>query len=257
MIGRTNVGGGGGIAVSVKNYSSAEALPSEGKENAIGVITSIAISNYVFTGVMPEGKAIGTACIDVSGGSVSMSIDKKGIVTLYPATCNIWDGSAWTLCDAFIYKNGSWEQFASAIPTYFENGNQFESITGGWSAEGYTVGNRTNYGETTIGNTIHVKAKGKLIAAVAGTMNPIDLTNVSTIYFKVTEVSHPSSNSKVGVSTSKDIVAILEIDVPSTGLVSLDVSALPKNEKYYIFAYVNNSTSDTTRTMTIDKIYAE
>ena len=135
-----------------------------------------------------------------------------------------------------------------------KNGNQFKSITGGWTANGYAVGDRTMTGSTTIGDTISLKVTAAKQAAIAGTANVVDLKGVSTIYFHVTEVSHTGANSKVGVASTKVIGATAEAEVPGTGLVALDVSAL--SDKYYIYAYVQTSTTASTRTLAIDKIYS-
>ena len=51
-----NLSGGVPLNFSVTAYSSASALPSSAPENAIGVITTTAITSYVFSSTQPTAR---------------------------------------------------------------------------------------------------------------------------------------------------------------------------------------------------------
>ena len=236
-------GGGSGIRFSITAYTSAESLPTSAKEGAIAVITNINIADYVFTDQEPITKNTGSVWITVSGGGIPYTIDKKGVVTLYPALCRIWDGSSWVVCDAFLYKYGKWTQFAAGTYIFFDNGDMCESSTGGWTKEGFSDGH--NFGDTAVisDRQLRCTTKTNYRSAILGTVNTVNLTGIDTLYFEITDCEN-KSYAMVGVTKSPDGCQCKPVEVSEAGVnaapsttgastVELDVSSL--NGMYYIY----------------------
>lgn len=236
-------GGGSGIRFSVTAYPSADSLPTSAKEGAIAVITSISIADYVFTDQEPTTKTTGTVWINTSGGGVPYAIDKKGIVTLYPALCKIWDGSTWALCDAFLYKYGAWSQFAARTYVFFDNGDLCEELTGGWTKEGFSDGH--GFGDSAVisNGQLRCTTSSTYRSAILGTVNPVDLTAIDTLNFEIADCQH-NGYAIVGVTKSPDTCDCNPVTPSDAGvnaepsqngasIVELDVSML--SGKYYIY----------------------
>jgi hypothetical protein len=249
------ISGGGGLNLSVTAYPTVSVLPTSAKEGSVAVITDRNITGYVFSDKDPASKSTGMVWITTSGGTVSYTVDKKGVLTLYPALCNIWDGSSWILCDAFLFKYGSWVSFATAIPMFFENGDVFESVTGGWTGDGYTGGsNITDNSKWSVGETLFVSGKDKYSNAIIGTANPVDLTNLDKIHFDVVDCT--AGNSYFVVSPTKDLKQkAIEFKDPNSGnhTVTLDVTSL--TGVHYIAFYVHVYDYVTTRTCTVSRVW--
>ena len=135
-----------------------------------------------------------------------------------------------------VYQNGEWKDLEdpSAPETpdspwdgyYFNNGNQYEGVTGGWGA--WSSG-------ATIGDTIAVTNAG------ASTNNKVDLTNVSKLWFDSPSGSGAFGNLGVLCVTSEKNAASNNIKASvqvRAGRGSLDVSGLTGT--YYISLYAGS-----------------
>jgi len=233
-------GGGGGLTLSVKAY---ETLPETEKENTIAVITAMDIPNFVIISTEPQTKSTGTVWINTDGGGVSVAIDEDGIVTLFPAVCKQWDGSSWLGCDAYVYQNGVWVQFAADAPVYFDDGDEFVGITGGWTTDIFTNSARPNKGAVSITNTLNINTANGNQAGILGTANKVDLTDVEAIYYVCTTSSgSPSLSVLSGTDVQTEKVATKATPLGSG---SLDVSSL--SGKYYIAVWIAGSSSSPDR----------
>lgn len=135
-----------------------------------------------------------------------------------------------------VYQYGAWKALEdpSAPETpdspwdgyYFNNGNQYEGVTGGWGA--WSSG-------ATIGDTIAVTNAG------ASTNNKVDLTNVSKLWFDSPSGSGAFGNLGVLCVTSEKNAASNNIKASvqvRAGRGSLDVSGLTGT--YYISLYAGS-----------------
>ena len=248
-----NITGSGGTALNFKVVGGTTA-PTNPQENAIWVNTDADITSWVFCATQPNEAESGMVWfMTETRSTVSFNALKKNSVMVYPISAKQYISGSWVNVTAKSYQGGEWVTWWNG--EYFDNGNQFEGVTGGWTKDGYTVGDRTMSGTTTIGTTMKITVTEAKGACVVGTVNPVDLTDVDTVYFNVTAIQTTTSQF-VGVSTGKNVGSnVANTSVTATGLVSVDVSNLSGN--YYLFAYANNSTTATTRSMTIDKVYGE
>lgn len=177
------------------------------------------------------GNATGQVWIKTNpSSSVSLNgIKKNGIFFRPSAAYEFTTYNGWKKKDVQIYQNGAWKVLedpsAPVTPDapwdgyYFNNGNQYEAITGGWGA--WSSG-------ATIGDTIAVTNAG------ASTNNMVDLTNVNKLWY-----DSPNGNNGYGfgylcATSAKNalegnIKAYVQI---RAGRGSLDVSSL--SGSYYI-----------------------
>lgn len=117
-------GGGGGVGLNVVTGLSAPVNP---KENTVWVASDKAGKKYVFSETEPESP---------SEGLIWFLASAAGAIT----KANVYTDGAWVTTNAYMYLGGSWVQIASAWNgTLFENGNQYEDVTGGWGKYNNTV----------------------------------------------------------------------------------------------------------------------
>lgn len=223
-------GGGAGLNFTVKAYKSLDAVPASAAENTIAVITETAISEWSISSVEPDVQMPGMLWIySGKSGAVRFNALKKNAIVIFPGSVMQFVNGAWAYVDAHIFQNGQWIQFALAWNGYyFDNGEQHNSITGGWTSDGYKYwGNTMKPG--TLDATLGTRSDGANTASMIGTANPVDLTNVDTIYLTVDTVY---GTSQFRVMASKEVGADdLSIGL-SVGELTVDVSSLTGS--YYL-----------------------
>jgi hypothetical protein len=122
----------------------------------------------------------------------------------------------------------------------FKNGATYNSLTGGWGSSGYSY---TNFSvrSASIGNDIKINApkNQNYVLEVAATGNKVDVTNLTTLYAKVTSLNN-SDRTMIGLAKSKALDGnIVASKMPSaTGTVNISVANLTGS--YYVFAYVSS-----------------
>lgn len=236
-------GTGSRLNLSVNAYSSADYMPINANEGSIAVITDVKLANYVISDVEPSNKITGTVWINTCGGSVAYPVDKKGIMTLFPAKCNVYNGSRWVSCDAFLYKYGNWSQFALKTYIFFDNGDLCENLTGGWTKEGFRDSHSFGTSAVIANGQLQCTTDSNFRSAILGTVNAVDLTGIDTIYFEIAECQS-NSYAIVGVTKSPDACECNPVEPSEAGvnaeptkngasIVELDVSML--SGKYYIY----------------------
>lgn len=223
-------GGGAGLNFTVKAYKSLDAVPASAAENTIAVITETAISEWSISSVEPDVQMPGMLWIySGKSGAVRFNALKKNPIVIFPGSVMQFVNGAWAYVDAHIFQNGQWIQFALAWNGYyFDNGEQHNSITGGWTSDGYKYwGNTMKSG--TLDATLGTRSDGANTASMIGTANPVDLTKVDTIYLTVDTVY---GTSQFRVMASKEVGADdLSIGL-SVGELTVDVSGLTGS--YYL-----------------------
>lgn len=177
MTGITNAPGGKDrYRVKVFGGTSAPANP---KESYIWIRTSVPVSGYeinCWTSSLPSWQ-IGNGFVYIYGepaydeNKVINLIEDNGNVLYFNfKMCMQQQGTNWYKMDAFVYRRGSWMQFASSWDgTLFYNGNQYADVTGGWvGADSYSP----NLTATLMSGTITIS-----------TANAVDLSRFSTLKF--------------------------------------------------------------------------
>ena len=199
--------GGGGAPLNFKVVGGTSA-PASPKENTIWVNTSTAITSWAFSATEPESPTEGMVWFVTGTNSpVEFNAIKKNGLHVYPISAKQYLNSAWVDKEAKTCQNGVWVGWITYL---YDKGNQYTSLTGGW----------TSYGDSAkiTFNSDHI-----LLEIVSGynetwgmayTKNKIDVTGISTLYFyidertsaDIAESSNSSSKySTVGISTSPDV----------------------------------------------------
>ena len=153
-------GGGSGSELNfdVKDFrTEAELLASAGKENRIGVITSVPMTGWRFDANQPEDLQEGEVWISVGTDSpVKFNALKKNGIQVYPIFAKQYVDGAWVNVVAKSYQNSEWVEWVTevyifkrgvgatgTIQTEKQNNSSVsvsvDGITVGWSgSQGYT-----------------------------------------------------------------------------------------------------------------------
>ena len=159
---------------------------------------------------------------------VAFNALKKNSIQVCPLNAKQYVGGAWALKDAETYQGGAWVGFWTG--DLFKNGDQFESITGGWVQANYQVygSENSDAGTLTIGDTIDITANGGQCCKSARTNNKIDLTNYNTITVTGTCMYLLISTSTSGVPAA----------IATENAKSLDISGF--SGEYYVGVMARN-----------------
>lgn len=255
---------GGGAALNFKIVNGLE-QPSNPSENTIWLKTEDEISNYSFNFTEPSNQTEGMAWITLTNNTSNVSINalKKNEILLYLSYCYQYISSERNQLDAYIYQNGQWVQFSSTWDNYyFKNGDQYKNITGGWSSEGYTYSTPYTLYDGIINDTdgtLEIELSNNYSASVIGTVDTVDLTNVSNLHIVVDYAS--SGTSIFAVLSSKDLSSNENI-IRSTSLVNfnnatrtIDVSDL--SGQYYLAVYGAVTQTSGSVDVSISQIYKD
>lgn len=181
MIGKTNAGGGGvgGAELKVVGGTTRPAKPTQ---NMIWVNTEHEITSYVFSAIQPDAPVAGMVWITI-GDSGNIKIPSpvgKDWITVYPLSAKQYISGAWVNKEVKSYQNGEWVAWWNG--ELFDNGNQFEAVTGGW-----TVADSAD-GAVEIGNEIVLKpASGK--SSIVINRKTLDLSRYTKLRFNVTSAT--------------------------------------------------------------------
>lgn len=219
--------GSGGLNFDVKGYKSEDSLPDITLENEIAVITEVEITSWAFSATEPENPSDGMVWIKTDIASdVAFNALKKGTLILYPTLCRQYISGEWISMNAHIYQGSDWPRFSlSWDGYYFKDGDQYTNVTGGWSSDVWGTHENST---VVVGNTLSVLTPDGAYAARVGTANPVDLTDVNTIW--VDSPNGPNGNQYGGylyICTAKnENTKIREISIWKAGVLSVDVSNL-------------------------------
>ena len=250
-----------GLNFSVRAYASVESLPETARENTIAVITELPIGQ-VFTNcaAAPADCSDGDVYIALLSSSKVIFNALKGM-TLYcfPGICFQQVDGVWTSMDAYIYQ-GDWIQFSYVwLGTLFDNGDQYEDYTGGWSKDGYAYSsNYPNDGVVTVGETIQCSTSAAYTSAQCGTVDPIDLTDFSAIHVTCSDVNtEVTTPPQLWITTSKDQQneATKSEYIRDAGTFTIDVSDL--QGEHYISILTAGGTTTPYTSVTVTKVWLE
>lgn len=170
--------GGGKDRYRVKVFGGTSA-PANPKESYIWIRTSVPVSGYEINGwthFLPSWQ-MGNGFVYIYGEPaydenkvINLIEDKGNVLNFNFKMCMQQQGTNWYTMDAFVYRRGSWMQFAfSWDGTLFYNGNQYTDITGGWTgADSYSP------------NLSATLMSGKITIS---TVSAVDLSGFSTLKF--------------------------------------------------------------------------
>lgn len=167
---------------------------------------------------------------------------KKNSLMVYPLSAKQCIGGSWVVKEASIYQSGEWVQFSSYWDGYyFKDGDQYEEITGGWTSEGWD-----NSATATIGETLIVRANGNATGRM-GIANPVDLTNVNTLWYDSPNGNNGASNSGyLCIANAKTYGSgnrVASVTIRKAGTGSIDVSNL--SGEHYLYLYAMGSSGAT------------
>lgn len=93
------------------------------------------------------GIADGYVWVKVGGSSIkSFNSLKKNELEVYPTGIKQYSGDSWSNCTNYLYQNSSWGRLLNG--ELFDNGLQYEEITGGWTID------NSYYGQGSINTVI-------------------------------------------------------------------------------------------------------
>lgn len=234
--------GGAGLNFKVKAYASELLLPATASENTIAVITDTAISSYVFSTTEPQNPVDGMVWFYTgTQSSIEFNALKKNNLQVYPLGAKQYIGDVWVSKTAKIYQNGEFEDFWGG--SLFDNGNQFEFVTGGWEQRNGLYQSQSAKGTVTIGSRIQLNASGET-SAVAVTKNKINFAQYKTLFCDITANSGGILFALCTIYTGNIADESPRVTFTGTGVKSLDISGVTSGDYYLAFG-VNNGRSGT------------
>ncbi len=232
---------GGGAKLNVKAYAAVGNLPASDMEGAIAMITSTAIGDVYASADAPVSPASGDVWAWLGGESLAPVVLGDEI-TLHPRAVYQWSGSAWVLRESYVYTGSAWVEVTLYV---YDNGAEILATISKHSASD--------------ANCYITKESARILVRLYTTLdykymwvstdNAIDLTDVSTIRFKISGTINTQLGGIGSVRNSHAAYVAL------TGDNTLDVSAY--SGLYYINFYYYIPNSGGTQTGYINEIELE
>ena len=243
--------GGAELNFDVAAYATdGERLAATPKENTIGVVTTTPITGYYLSATQPENMVNGLLWVSVgASSSAEFNILKKdNTIMLYPMSAKQYVNGVWVDVTAKTYQNGEWVDWITYL---FRSG---EGMSDDFSWASYA--NDSGYGTGTITDE-KLYFKGTLFGFQKD--DRVDLTNRSTVYFKINcSAVYDSRYDRFHLCASESPLtedflsnlsapAMIQPSYNGDEEVALDVSAL--SGEYYIggkTSYFDNTVNQTT-----------
>lgn len=245
----TSNGGGPELNFNVVAYASESVLlASAPAENTIGVVTTTAITSWVFSATKPTSPESGMVWFSVGANSdLKFNALKKNELQVYLLDAKQYVGGAFTDVTAMIYQNSIWCDIWHG--ELYDNGNEYTNVTGGWvftnTAEG-TITKNTNHIAVTL------DGRGSKTYFILNTANKIDVTDFSSVFSTISNFGQTGDNcvkTYFGLfDTLPSSIVMANIDglgvaktlVSTSGRMSIDLSSI--TGKYYVafFGYLND-----------------
>lgn len=166
-------------------YAVASKPTTPGTNNDIAIITSVPMPNWIMSPDKPSGipRSAGDVWIQYSVSGNTFNALKNN--TMMIATIKAWQYvyGAWTEVEAVSYQNGEWVDWWNG--ELFDNGNQYEAVTGGWVRNtNLKLYGGSNTDTATVGDVLSVRSKSGT-AAMLTTKNAIDVTDFNYVLIDV------------------------------------------------------------------------
>lgn len=228
-------GGGSDLNFKVIAVASESALPSTAAENTIAVITTTAITSYVFSSTAPTSPAEGMVWFATGTASaVGFNAIKRNGLWVYPTGCQQYVSGAWVQKTAKTCKGGKWTEWTTYL---YNRGAINTDITGGLTMAGYTINSVPLVAPTFEANRI-VLAGAAGVMFLTGTANAVDLSPYSQLKIEANVVStyqsYPAFTCRVTPTKDAENNAVASVGSETLGeqTLTLDVSSI--NQAVYL-----------------------
>ena len=236
-------------SLNITNYADAGSLPASSAEGAIAIIITNDIVTAYASAEEPDSPVTGDVWVWIGSHSQApVAFDE--FITLHPIALYRYNGSTWVVKPGYVYTGGSWVELTLYV---YNNGEEIFSTFSTYGTEpDVTYIMQSAFIE---GRAVYdVNAVYKWLY----TDDPIDLTNLSTIYIK-SSGSGTYYSAWFGVDGARDGSAFTSQVVLGTAETtrSLDVSSL--SGEYYLgikFGHTANAGSGGER-LYVNEIYLE
>lgn len=236
------------------------AQPSEVREKTIWVCADVAMTDWVFSPIAPEGVA-GRVWIQTGSSSPAgfNAMEQNGIL-IYPTSCWQFVAGAWIPRTAKSFLNGTWVDWYTYL---YNHGEENTALTGGWTTIGRAIGQNNYYTAPSLtknADSMIVETTDGSGSGMAYAAQPIDLTGYKTLTFKgMGETNDDQENATMlgvwstleGYYNSEALAAWVTL-IGVTSEISVDVSAL--NGKFYIGFGIHKNASTVTK-VTVEEVY--
>ena len=233
MLGRTNTGGGGGLAFRVYGNPA----PATPKPNDIWVDTDEKITSYIFNATEPEEYAPGMVWITIGASStVAFSATAKNPIMVYPVSVKQYVSGAWVDKTAKSYKGGVWVDWVFMIYAY---GSFSEGYSIATNSNGNVASDKISFTEED--GYIQLNSSGDLYSMFYIAPKVIR-GECKTLYIAIENASMniDSGSGKFGLSSNAraenpSFVASTSFNsFNGSKTISVDISKLPETTAYYI-----------------------
>lgn len=201
--------------------------PQNPRENMVWVKSDKAGRKYVFAEAEPGSPAEGLIWFTVKTA--------VGVIT----KAQVYVAGAWVAADTYMYLGGTWVQLAVAWDgTLFDNGNQYEAVTGGWTLSKFSLKEGafdTGLTSQTSGNDVLACSVNKIAVGEYKTLRIRCYSNFSNSGGRGSATFGLSNNN----GTSADWGAYISIDTKSSTLTEYSVDISSATGSYYIKFYAN------------------
>jgi hypothetical protein len=182
----TTAGEGQGVGLNFKIIGGTS-QPTNPVGNILWVETSVEITNWAFSYEQPAGKEGKIWIHDLATGQLTLDMLENNSIILSPTYCQQYINGQWVEKKAYVYQNSSWTRL-NRLPQYiYNNGDQCESITGGWSTS--TSSSTNSYTSAALTSDSMSLATGYdskgYTYASANTKNKIDFDGYTTMTIRM------------------------------------------------------------------------
>lgn len=223
-------GSGGSLNFSVVGGTTQPANPAE---NTIWVNTSVEIGAWYALFNEPESPQNGDVWVKLSASSFDVDISGNGTMVVEISNITQYISGAWTQYEAWIYRNGAWEEIVLNELVLLDEG--------GWKS-GLSFRSVTDRSDITINNDVYPVTL--FMYRYSGAYIPdIDFTDFDTLEFDFEIKTNDkltyavSDTTTYSTSTSDALVATRKDGEIKRGLYTLDVSAISGKHNIKICAW--------------------
>lgn len=215
--------------------------PGTAAENTIWVKTA-SLTGWYFAATQPENMQEGEVWFPTGTESaVKFNALKKNSLQVYPLSVKQMIGGVLVDVEAMSYQGGEWHDWKQF---FYRQGDEFESITGGWTGNGFFVNGASSFEATKEDDRILIQGNANSECAVIATAQKINLAQIDTLYFDCEVINAVNNVSiSVGANDTKLIgYAGVYIELGGTlgrRIVSVDVSQI--NTDCYVFGASGSS----------------
>ena len=194
-------GSGNGNGLNFKIVGG-DTFPTNPEENTLWVETEIEFDSWAIGYEQPEKVENKIWIQDLAADDLNFNILEYNGIVLNPAYCWQCINNSWVQKKAYVYKNSTWIRLKRSPIYLYNNGDQCESITGGWGSWTSSSTNthcEVNFYSDRITLSAGYDNKGYTHAA-AYTENKIDFDGYNTMTIRV-QTGYPRFTITIGNNT--------------------------------------------------------